>query len=276
MRIITADERLQEQPGEKILIAGPPKTGKTSQLRTLDPATTLFLDLEAGDQAVRDFPVDTLRPQTWDDCRDLACAITGPNPAMPETACYSQAHYDAVRGNFADLQRYQNIFVDSLTAAARSCFRWCEQQPESLTDRGKKDVRGTYGLLAREMIGWLTHIQHARGRNVIFVCILEWVVDEYRRGSWQLQIEGQKTGRELGGIVDQVITMNFVDFGDGEPPVRAFVCTSPNPWNYPAGDRSGKLDMLEKPHLGELLAKLNAPIERRPFVYSTPKKAQKE
>ena len=45
--------------------------------------------------------------------------------------------------------------------------------------------------------------------------------------------------------------------GDGVP-VRAFVCTSPNPWGYPAKDRSGRLKQLEKPHLGELIAKLTA------------------
>jgi AAA domain len=72
MKIITADERLREKSGVKMLIVGPAKIGKTSQLRTLDPQRTLFIDLEAGDLAVRDWPVATLRPQTWQQCRDLA------------------------------------------------------------------------------------------------------------------------------------------------------------------------------------------------------------
>jgi hypothetical protein len=36
------------------------------------------------------------------------------------------------------------------------------------------------------------------------------------------------------------------------------VCTSPNPWGYPAKDRSGRLEQIEKPHLGELIEKLTA------------------
>ena len=52
-------------------------------------------------------------------------------------------------------------------------------------------------------------------------------------------MEGQRVPREIPGIVDLVITMASIDFGDGKP-VRAFVCTSPNPWGYPAKDRSGK------------------------------------
>jgi hypothetical protein len=165
------------------------------------------------------------------------------------------------------LDRYDTYFVDSITVAGRLCFGWSEQQPEAFSERsGKKDVRGAYGLHAREMIGWLTQLQHARGKNVVFVGILEFVTDEFKRGEWQLQIEGQKTGRELPGIVDEVITMNFIDFGDGQPPLRTFVCSSPNPWSFPAGDRSGRLDQIEPPDLGKLLDKLTGPGQRKPFT----------
>jgi hypothetical protein len=93
VKIITADERLAEKSGAKILIVGPAKVGKTSLLRTVDPERTLFIDLEAGDLAVKDVPVDTLRPETWEQCRDLACFLTGPNPSLPPTVCYSQARH---------------------------------------------------------------------------------------------------------------------------------------------------------------------------------------
>jgi AAA domain-containing protein len=105
------------------------------------------------------------------------------------------------------------------------------------------------------MIGWLNQLQHARGRDVVFVAILERVVDDLNIATWQPQIEGSKTSRELPGIVDEIITMQWVDFGDGKP-VRAFVCTSPNPWQFPAKDRSGRLEQLEPPDLGKLIAKL--------------------
>jgi hypothetical protein len=106
------------------------------------------------------------------------------------------------------------------------------------------------------MILWLNQLQHARAKNILFVGILERVVDEFRVATWQLQSEGSKTGRELPGIVDQIITMQFLDFGDGKPPMRGFVCTNPNPWSYPAKDRSGRLDQIEEPDLGKLLLKL--------------------
>lgn len=268
LKIITADERLSQNKGVKALIVGPAGVGKTSLIRTLDTSATLFVDLEAGDLALQDVEVDTLRPQTWEECRDLAVYLGGPNPALPPTACYSQAHYETVvetMGGNGALQKYQTYFIDSITVAGRLCFRWSEQQPESFSDRGKKDIRGTYGLHGREMLAWLTHLQHTRDKNVIFVGILEKIVDDFNTTTWQIQLEGSKTGRELPGIVDQIATMQFIDFGDGKL-CRALICNQPNQWGYPAKDRAGRLDTVEEPHLGKWLAKLLvATGKRKPF-----------
>jgi hypothetical protein len=277
MKIISADERLAERRGVKALIVGPTGVGKTSLLRTLRKemlAGTLFVDIEAGDLAVADLPVASIRPRRWEECRDLACALGGFNPALPATACYSEAHFKEVMQNseLARLASYQNLFVDSLTATARFCFTWAEQQPEAVTDRGRKDLRAVYGLLGRSMVGWLNQLQHARGRTVIFVAVLEKNIDDFNIATWQPQIEGGKTGRELPAIVDQIITMTWIDFGDRKP-VRAFVCTNPNPWGYPAKDRSGRLDQLEPPNLGALLEKLTRPGERKPFTIVSPEQS---
>ena len=103
---------------------------------------------------------------------------------------------------------------------------------------------------------------------MIFVGILERVTDEFNRSTWQPQMEGGKAGRELPGIVDQVITMGlFAPEGDGwrhEPErgdVRRLVCRAGNPFALPAKDRSGRLDITEPPDLGALLAKINSPTK---------------
>jgi hypothetical protein len=145
-----------------------------------------------------------------------------------------------------------------VNAATRLCFRWVSGQPEAFTERGKVDLRSVYGSHARELLLALHHLQSARGLNIILVNALETVTDDYGRTEHRFQMEGQRVPREIPGIVDQVITMASIDFGDGKP-IRAFVCTSPNAWGYPAKDRSGRLDQIEPPDLGKLIAKILPP-----------------
>ena len=274
--IITADERLAEVRGVKAAIFGPPGIGKTTLLRTLNSTTSLFFDLEAGDLAIEGLAIDTIRPRTWRECRDFAVFIGGPNPALRKDQSYSEDHYQAICKKYGDpkvLEKYDTVFIDSITVAGRLCFQWCKGQPEAHSDKtGKPDVRGAYGLHGREMIAWLTHLQHTRAKNVIFVGILDEKFDDFNRKVFVPQIDGSKTGLELPGIVDEVLTLTSLPDDNGVPQ-RVFVCHTQNSWGYPAKDRSGRLDLLEPPHLGRLIEKIcqPLPIDARPLVTDAPR-----
>ena len=264
--IISADERLKETRGIKGCIFGKSGIGKTSLLWTLNPKTTLFFDLEAGDLAVEGWQGDTIRPKTWVECCDFAVFIGGPNRALRPDQKFSQRHFDEVCQRFGDpssLDKYETIFIDSITVAGRLCFQHCLGQPEAFSEKsGKPDVRGAYGLHGREMISWLTHLQHTRSKNIWFVGILDEKLDDFNRKYYQPQIEGSKTGLELPGIVDQVITMAEIqteDKGqDKNTSYRAFICQTINGFNYPAKDRSRRLEVIEEPHLGKLMKKIRS------------------
>jgi len=240
------------------VLLGKSGIGKTTQLKTLAETSTLFIDLEAGDLAVKDWNGDCVRPTTWPEFRDLVVFLAGPNPALPPDAAFSAAHFEHVCERFGDpaqLERYQTFFLDSITQLSRHCFAWCKTQPQAFSDRtGKPDPRGAYGLLGQEMVGALTHLQHARGKHVIFVCILDERLDDFNRKAFVPQIEGSKTTLELPGIVDEVVTLAEIKAEDGSA-YRAYVTHTLNPYGFPAKDRSGRLEMLEPPDLGALIAK---------------------
>ncbi len=264
--IISAEERLKEHHSIKGCIFGKSGIGKTSLLWTLNPAETLFIDLEAGDLAVKEWPGDTLRPKTWSECRDLAVFIGGPNLSLKKEEAYSQDHYRAVCESFGDrksLEKYKTIFIDSITVAGRLCFRWCKNQPQCFSERTKTlNMLEVYGLHGQEMMGWLTLFQHIRRKNIWFVGILDEKMDEFNGKVYVPQIEGAKTGLELPGIVDEVLVMSEIPVSDGKTD-RGFVCQTLNDWGYPAKDRSGKLAVVEKAHLGQLMAKISARKEQK-------------
>ena len=99
----------------------------------------------------------------------------------------------------------------------------------------------------------------ALAKNIRFVGILDQKLDDFNRKVFSPQIDGSKTGLELPGIVDQVFTRAEIAGADGQP-ARAFVCQTLNPFGFPAKDRSGRLDMIEVPHLGQLMAKIHGPV----------------
>lgn len=269
LKIIKADERMKRTNDcVKAVIFGPAGVGKTYQARTLDPKSTLFVDLEAGTLALgKDWKGDVLDIRStandmgahpWELARAIALWLGGPDPA--DQGAYSRASYEDVCKAFGDPAghaQYTTLFVDSITVASRMCFQWCQLQPEAFSDKtGKPDTRGAYGLLGREMIRWVTQLQHTP-KNVILVGILEQQEDELKRKHWEPQIEGAKTGRELPGIFDLVMTLQNFEAED-KTQYRAFITQQQNPWGYPAKDRSGTLELQEPANLGKVLEKIRA------------------
>jgi hypothetical protein len=252
IKLLTED---QVEPVAKLLLVGQSGVGKTYAIRTLDPDSTLYIDVAGGSLSIANLPIPAIRVRDWPLLRDVACWLGGPDPSYPSTSPYSPAHYASVCTQFPNPDFIETIVIDDVSEAGRLALRWAMQQPEGVTKSGAKDLLNVYGTVARELIGFFQHIQHAR-RNVVLIAILETTRDEFNRPIFEIQLEGSKAARELPGIIDEVVTLAHVNLGDNKP-FRAFVCTSPNQWNFPAKDRSGKLEQLEEPHLGKLIRKIS-------------------
>lgn len=258
-RIISAEERMAESRRIKAVIFGPSGVGKTSLLRGLrEPA--LLIDLEAGDLALRDWTGASVRVRTFEEARDIACLIGGPNPAAGPQDPYGQAHFDYVEQTLGKrdevLAGIETVFWDSISVLSRLCYVWAEKQPENIAKNGAKDTRGAYGTVGREMLRLLSHVQHTRDKNVVFVGILDAKTDDFGRPTWTPQMEGSKTGLELPGIVDLVLTMQFLADEQGVKH-RVFFSSADNQFGYPAKDRSGKLAPIMKADLQAVFDDIN-------------------
>jgi hypothetical protein len=294
VELVTADERLADVNNKTSLaIFGRQKIGKTSLIKTCDPTKTLFCNLEAGMKSLQDYRGPSITLRTYTDAKDIACLIGGVDPAAHpgkqtkdgkgweiEPQAYSQTHFNYVCGIYAETRLGQwwksqagkrpLVFWDSISDLTRLGMTWADTQPEAFSDRsGKKNLLGQYGLLGRDIIRMLKHIQHAPGVDVVFIGGLEADTNEAGATTYAMQAEGRKIANELPYIVDQIVTFSDFDMIQGQfvhnlgkGQHRAFCCTSPNPWGLPAGDRSGALDMIEEPNLGKLMAKINSVAER--------------
>ena len=268
MEIISANERLNADYGAKVMLLGEPGIGKTTQLLSLNQERTLFLNIESGDLSVRNFKGKTLEPRDWQDCKDISVLLGGPDPAVTvSTGSYSQEHYDRVAAKYPDFAKeiqdgnlYDTLFVDSISVASRLCYKWAEQQPDAQTKGGTINTMKVYGHLRVELVSWCTHLQHIKNKNVIFVGILDKKKDEADRDYYEIQLDGSARNI-IPGIVDEQLCYITIPDPNQDPNqpkqmIRKFVCNRDNIWDLPAKDRSGKLELLEEAHLGNVLVKI--------------------
>lgn len=295
MRIVTADERLAEPKGPKIVVAGRQGIGKTSLLRTLTPeqlARTLFISIESGQSSIPDVKVDEVQPETWEECRDIACLLAGPDLALAnrdygqkdEINPYSMAHYERLKGR--DLERVVNghdiWFVDSLSTATTWCVAWSKAQSSSWSDKKNiRDTQGMYGEIGRQLKAFFNQIQRGTKNTVVYTINTSLTKDDFGRASWGLILDGNAGKDELLRVVDVLAVMDFIprdkiglDTDEANPKIRALACL-PECDDFPgimpkcrtrAPDAPANepfkpaLDKYEPPNLGELLNRLTAPV----------------
>lgn len=243
LAIISADQR-RAQTTIKGQIWGPAGVGKTTLLKTLDPATTLALDFEAGllsvqrdDQFGPAWGGDSVKVENWPEAKAILAAFQ--QPERPEF-----------------LRKYRTAFIDSISIASKMCFDWCKEQPEAFNKQGQKNNLGAYGLLGLEMPQWCWGWKHLEGVNIWMVGGLERKEVEGIK-DWVPLLTGSKLTSELPYIMDYCLVMARFKAADGNTYAGLFTDPLKNPEyaSVPLKTRVGGLDQIEQPHLGRLMAK---------------------
>jgi hypothetical protein len=268
--IISPEQRMA-QAKATVLIAAPQGYGKTYQANFLEQQERcMFLNSESGDLSAMGYSGPMLNIESWQQARDYAVLLTGPDKSRAEGEPYSESHYQECVQKYGGEYKddFDTIFVDSITDYSRICFAWCKTQPRAFSEKtGKPDTRGAYGLLKEEMVQWIRHMQRVSNKNLIMCCIFESKTDDYQRLSWDLQTEGAGTARELPGIVDAVIMLDFNYGENGEilkyensELQRVFRTNRDNPYGYAFKSRGGRLNPIEPANIAIIIKKMKGQV----------------
>lgn len=260
MKLVSKNERIAQEDGVRGLVTGLSDAGKTHLIWTMNPEDTLFIDAEAGDCAVRDWPGDFLRVDSWMDCKNIACLLAGADPKAKHNTDYSDPHWYEVHkayGEMIDLSKYKNYYFDSLTHINRMCLQYAKNHEDNYTSSGKLDMRAAYGMLGQEMLAWINQLNRVRDKNVWYIALVNEERDDKYQVYYPLQFEGGTFANALYGKMDVVLFLDkYFDESSGKT-IRRFITDSPNGIkNCFAKNRGNYLDTVEEAHLGKALYKI--------------------
>lgn len=144
--------------------------------------------------------------------------------------------------------KYQWIFIDSLTEIASRCV---EAMKAKYPD--KKDSFPMWGEYTDTMTAMIKAFRDMTAYNIVFLSLDSVEKDELNRRFVGPDIAGNGLKQRLPSYFDEVIYLALFRDEQGRP-YRAFVCHPTE--KFPAKDRSGRLEPIEKPCLRNIFKKI--------------------
>jgi hypothetical protein len=215
-----------------MLIIGKAGIGKTSLIRTIpEDQKVCVLSAESGLLCVR----------------DLVQAGKVEGFEIGSFADFKEA-YRLLNTDRAVQERYAWVFIDSLTEIAGRCAEAMKAKYPS-----KSDSFSLWGEYTDLMTLLIKGFRDLKAYNVVFTCLETIELDEAKRRHIAPAIAGKQLQERLTSYFDEVLFMSAFNRDDGSE-YRAFVT---QPWErFPGKDRSGKLDLIEKPDLDHVRQKI--------------------
>ena len=212
------------------LVIGQSGIGKTSLLRTIpENEPVCVVSAEAGLLCVRDL-VESRRVQGFEvnsfaDLSEVYQFLSSPASGQ-----------------------FKWVFIDSLTEISGRCV---EAMKAKYPDR--KDSFPMWGEYADKMTALIKAYRDLQKYNVVFTCLDSCEKDDLNRRFLGPAIPGGSLKERLASYFDEVFFMASLPDAEGKER-RAFIT---QPWErFPAKDRSGKLAVVESPHLGQIKEKI--------------------
>lgn len=208
--------------GIKTLVYGGAGVGKTRLCATAP--TPVIFSAESGLLSLRKFNL--------------------PYYEIKSIADLSEAYRWAMGSNEA--RQFETICIDSISEIAEVIL--------NAERAGTKDPRKAYGEMAMQVMQLLRDFRDMPGRNVYFSAKMGRITDQTTGGIlWGPLMPGQQLDQQLPYFTDEVFHLGNYPQQDGT--LLEALRTRPDN-QYQAKDRSGALDLWERPHLGYIFDKI--------------------
>jgi predicted ATPase len=212
------------------LVIGDSGVGKTSLLRTIPEDEPVFVvSAESGLLCVKDLVVSRrvqgVEVSSFSDLSEVYGFLNSPRALG-----------------------YKWLFIDSLTEIAARCV-----DAVKIKYPNRSDSFPMWGEYTEKITQHIKAYRDLTAFNVVFTCLEEADKDEVNRRIFGPVIAGKEIKKMLRSWFDEVFFMTLLKDASGVEQ-RVFIT---QPWeNRPAKDRSGKLALVESPHLGEIKRKI--------------------
>ncbi len=237
---ITSANQATQFHGVKVLVYGPPGMGKT--VLTATAPNPLMISAESGLLSLRKDNLERLfGAGRADICYDVP--VIQINNVTDLTNVYNWLASDQ-----ASLV-YQTICLDSISEIAEVVLNNAKKQV--------KDPRQAYGELITQMENLIRLFRDLPGRHVYMAAKMEPQKDETTGiVKYMPSMPGTKLGPKLPYFFDEVLRFGTAKDPQTQQEYR-FLQTYPD-MQYEGKDRSGALDAVEYPHLGNIFSKIMA------------------
>lgn len=211
----------------KTMVHGPSGIGKT--FLTASISDNVIISAESGLLSVADFDIPVIEVSSVSDCWEALAYVQGS----------------------AEAKNFNCVSLDSITDIAEVML--IEYKKEF------NDARQAYGKLADDMGDLIRAFRDLPEKHVYVTAKQQAVVDEYSGLTrYMPTMPGKNLTNGLPYFFDEVLALRIKEEEDGK--IWRYLQTAADV-QYTAKDRSGKLDVIEKPDLGHIFKKILAPKE---------------